>query len=801
MMKNIKELKVSDLKKGTSTCALKFDTTEELEPFNGIIGQERALAAVKSAITIAKKGFNLYLAGDVGMGKTAYALNIINKAAKKQKAPNDYCYVYNFDNPNEPLMISLKAGEGKEFKEDMNKFVKKLLNSLKGLFTSEDFEKEKNGISERYKAIRENIMKSFDQSTLSQGFKVKTTPKGIFFAPVYKDKVLDEKEFSKLDAKTRKKYEDKSDEIRAQIAEVMKELNKLEKACIDELTNYEQSVTTFVVSKCMEDLKEKYKRHKKIQNYLFKVHEDVIKNFELFLPKDNKEEAKMAAMMPNFQKQMKKPWENYRVNVIVDNNNTLHAPVVRCTHLTYADLFGKLEYENVMGSLKTDYTMLKPGLIHKANGGYLIVNARDLMANAMLWETFKRVLKNEEITIDSSRDMNQNVSIISLRPEPIPLNFQVVLIGGEAIYQQLCTLDPDFKKLFKIKADFDMTYEKTDSNCLKLAQYIAHVCNEYELIPFSKDAVAKIIEYSSKLSGDKTKLTAVQSQIKDLAIEAESIARVSRKKVVEAEHIESAIKDITYRNAKFDDNLKEMIDNNVIMISTEDKKVGQINGLTIINTGDCQFGKPVRITANTYIGKQGIVNIEREVKMSGTTHSKGVFILSAYIGEKFAQDMPLSLTASICFEQLYNGVDGDSASSTELYAILSSLSGVPIKQNLAVTGSVNQKGEVQAIGGVTEKIEGFFATCKKRGLDGSHGVLIPTQNIVNLTLNDEVTEAIDKGLFHIYPVSTIDEGIEILTGVEAGSVTDEGVYPANSVNALAYEKLKKYAEKSKLLAD
>ena len=800
-MKDIKELKVSDLRKGTNPSCLKFETTKELEPFNGIIGQERALAAIKTAMTIEKKGFNLYLAGDVGIGKTAYALNIINKIAKKQKTPNDQCYVYNFDNPNEPILISLKAGEGKELKEDMNKFVKKLLNSLKGLFSSEDFAKEKQGISERYKSIRENIMTSFDQATLSQGFKIKTTPKGIFFAPVYKDKVLDEKEFSKLDAKTRKKYEDKSDEIRAQIAEVMKELAKLEKNCIDELNNYEQTVTTFVLTKCLEDLKNKYKKNTKISTYLLAIENDVIKNFELFLPKSNKEEEKMAAMIPNFQRQIKKPWENYRVNVIVDNNKTLHAPVVRCTHFTYADLFGKLEYENIMGSLKTDFTMLKAGLIHEANGGYLIVNARDLMANVGLWEAFKRVLKNEEITIDSSRDMNQNVSIISLKPEAIPLNFQVVLIGGEAIYQQLCTLDPDFKKLFKVKADFDMVYDKTDANCLKLAQYVAYVCEEYELRPFGKDAVQKIIEYSSKLSGDKTKLTAVQSQIKDLVIEAEAKSIISKNKVVTKDDVDNAIKDIIYRNSKYDDNLKKLIDDDVIMISTNDKKVGQINGLTIINTGDCQFGKPVRITANTYIGKQGIVNIEREVKMSGTTHSKGVFILSAYIGEKFAQDMPLSLTASICFEQLYNGVDGDSASSTELYAILSSLSGVPIKQNLAVTGSVNQKGEVQAIGGVTEKIEGFFATCKKRGLDGSHGVLIPTQNIINLTLNDEVMEAIDKGLFHIYPVSTIDEGIEILTGIEAGTVTEEGVYPANSVNALAYEKLKKYAEKSKLLAD
>ncbi|MEG0221457.1 MAG: AAA family ATPase [Clostridia bacterium] len=796
-MKKFEEVKYTEMKRACKMDCLKFKTTAELEPYDGIIGQERAINAVKTAVTIPQKGFNLYLSGDVGMGKTAYALNIINKVAKKQKAPNDYCYIYNFENANEPVAISLPAGMGKELSMDMNKFIKHIKLDLSSLFTSDDFEKEKKEISVKYTNIRESIMQAFDESTVKEGFKVKTTSNGICFAPIYKGNVLNEEEFKKLDEKVRRDFEEKSDHIRQKTAEVMKELSKIEDACIDELTNYEQNVTTFITNRCIGDLKIKYKKDLKIQNFLYAVQNDVIKNFEAFKVKPNAQDAQMAGMFPGMQKQLPKPWENYRVNVLVDNNHILTAPVVRCTNPTYSDLFGKLEYENVMGSLKTDFTMLKAGLLHKANGGYLIINARDLMANISIWEAFKRVLKNDELTIDSSRDVNQNVSIISLKPEPIKLEMQVILIGGEAIYQQLSTLDPDFKKLFKIKADFEDTFERTDSNCMKLAQLVAHTCIKYNLVPFSKEAVAELIEFSSKLSGHKNKLTAQQSTLKDIMIEAATNAS----KVVSAEDIKKTIQAIRYRNGKYDDNLQELIEDNTIMISTNSSKVGQINGLTIISTGDCSFGKPVRITANTFIGKNGVVNIEREVSLSGTSHSKGVYILSAYIGERFAQDMPLSLTASICFEQLYNGVDGDSASSTELYSILSSLSGVPIKQGLAVTGSVNQKGEIQPIGGVSEKIEGYFNVCRYTGLTGTQGVLIPYQNVVNLTLPDYVIDAVKEGNFHIYPVRTINEGIEILTGVEAGDLTEEGVYPVNTVNALAYEKLKRYAEKSKLLSE
>ena len=449
-----------------------------------------------------------------------------------------------------------------------------------------------------------------------------------------------------------------------------------------------------------------------------------------------------------------------------------------------------------MVGMKTNYMMLKPGLIHKANGGYLIINIRDILNSLPTWEALKRVLRNQELSIDSSRDITQPVTIMSLKPESIPINIGVILIGSEMNYQQLCKLDVDFKKLFKIKADFDDKYPRNTENAMKIARYIAYLCKKYSLYSFNVDAVSEIIEFSSKCAEDKNKFTAIMTDIVDLVIESDYIAKKSNHKIVNKSDVIEALKTKNNRFSKYNDYLKEMIADNTIIISTNGESIGQINGLTVISTGDVSFGMPVRITANTYIGKNGIINIEREVAMSGNTHSKGVFILSAYIGEKYAQEVPLSLTASICFEQLYNGIDGDSASSTELYAILSSLSSTPINQSLAVTGSVNQKGEIQPIGGVSEKIEGFFDICNNRGLTSKQGVIIPYQNVVNLTLKDEVIEAVKNEKFHIYPISTVDEGIEILTGIKAGKILKDGTFEKNSINYLVSQKLKDYATRA-----
>ena len=467
------------------------------------------------------------------------------------------------------------------------------------------------------------------------------------------------------------------------------------------------------------------------------------------------------------------------------------------SNYSYHNIFGKLEYENYYGALKTDFTMLKPGLLHKANGGYIIFQATDLLTNGICYEALKKALRTKELGIENTTDPRSSMVMISLKPEPIPLNLKVIIIGEENIYQSLLAMDNDFRKLFKIKVEFEDDAPLTDENMQKLARFISAYCTQEELPHLDKEAVAKMIEYASKLANNQEKLSTRFNDITQIIGEAATWAKMGHSKIVTAEYVDKALKERLNRVKKYDARYMEMIKDNTLLIDTSGFVTGQINGLTIMSLGDFSFGKPVKITANTYTGKSGIINIEREVELSGSSHSKGILILSGYLGEMFAQDIPLSLTASICFEQLYNGVDGDSASSTELYAILSSLSNIPINQSLAVTGSVNQKGEIQPIGGVNDKIEGFFQICKMRGLNGSHGVIIPKQNVHNLNLSDEVIDAVKKGNFHIYAISTIEEGIELLTGVPAGKRDANGRFPAGTINYLAYEKLKKYAEVSR----
>ena len=799
-MKKIKELKSSSLNNTFNVDSLQFTTTDEIEPFNGIIGQERALEAIKSAMQIPQKGFNLYISGTLGIGKTAYALSVVNSLSEKLPVPQDYCYINNFENPNEPIAVCLAPGEGMEFKQDMNRFINSIITRINKELTGDMYEKEKKTIVDRYKRAKENLMREFDKSTFEKGFKVRNTENGIYFSPVHNGVVLDEKSFKVLDEKTKKYFEEKSPEIQEQTLQVLKELDALDKKCEQVLKEWENNLATFAVTQCMSDLKIKYKKNLKIQNFLYSIQSDVVKNVEFFKKDNSEKDLKMMSNPYLMQQMMKaknqKPWERYRVNLVINNDRLQHAPVVLCKNPNYFDLFGKLEFESTPQGTKTNYNMLKPGLIHKANGGFLIINIRDLLLSAPTWEAFKRVLRNQELAIDSSRDIHQPITVVSLKPEPIPINMQVILIGSELHYQQLCAMDADFKKLFKVKADFDDTYDRNKENVKKLVQFIAYVCKKHSLLPFDKTGVKEIIEYSSKCAGNQNKLTAIMQDISDLIIESNFIATSSRKKIITDYEVQKALEAKTKRFSKYNDALNKMIKQGDIIISTSGKKVGQINGLTIAVSGDCSFGQPVRITANTFIGKSGVLNIEREVSMSGKSHSKGVFILSAYIGEKYAQDIPLSLTASICFEQLYNPIDGDSASSTELYAILSSLADIPINQSLAVTGSVNQKGEIQPIGGVTDKIEGFFKVCKEKGLNEENGVLIPYQNIKNLTLSDEIVEAVKSGKFHIYPVNSIDEGIEILTGIPAGKQNEDGTYEEGTINYLVYKKLEKYAQNS-----
>ncbi len=789
-MARIKELSYTQLKKECDPTIFKFKTTKEVSPFSGIIGQSRGIKAFEFGVNIDVKGYNIYIEGSTGIGKTIYAKKYLQDFAKTKPIPDDWCYIYNFENENEPIALSLPAGVGSQFEAEMQDFIVTVKREIKAAFNNQDFEKEKESIKQEVEEKKIKLIEKLNKDAAKLGFQIKNADT-IYFLPMIDGKVLSENEFNSLDKTTRDRFEANSIEIQKQTIEVMQKVKELEARASEKIGSWQNNIAMFAINMRCNELKNKYKKYPLIQDFLKNIQKDITQNITAF--------ANDGMINPNMPQnpilQREKPWDKYRVNLIVDNSHLEGAPVISDSNPSFYNLFGKLEYENQFGMMHTDHMLIKPGLIHKANGGYLILQIRDLLTNPMIWDTLKKVLRTKKAYLDTLKDYQLNaVALAGLKPEPIPIKLKVVLVGSAGIYQQLLNCDEDFKKLFKVKVEFDDDAPRNDASMNAIASYIHSFC-EYEKLPhFNPGAVSKVIEYCSRQVENQTKISTQLNDICELLAESCTWAKMDNAKIVTADYVKKAIKQRIERVNKYDQNLVELIQNGTILIDTEGEKVGQINGLSVMKLGDFSFGKPAKITANTYVGKTGIVNIEREVSMSGTSHSKGVMILSAYIGEKFAQSSPLTLSASLCFEQLYSGVDGDSASSTELYALLSSLSELPIKQSLAVTGSVNQKGEIQPIGGVTDKIEGFFYICKLRGLTGDQGVIIPYQNIKNLNLNDEVISAVKDGNFHIYPVKTIDEGIEILTGVPAGKQNKDGKYVAGSVNYLVNEKLKKYSE-------
>ncbi len=790
-MKEKNELSYRDLKMVCDQNMFNFETTEELEPINDGIGQERGIKALEFGINVNVKGYNLYIEGPSGVGKTMYTKNYLDSISAKKKVPNDWCYIYNFQNPNEPIAISLPSGQGKEFKENMDGFIKEVKKDIKKTFNADDFEKEKALIKKEFEEKREAVLNNLNEKSQKHGFQVKSAQNGIYMMPIVDGKAIQEEEFDKLDENIKQEYEEKSTIVQQQIMDAISVIKNIERQSDKKVSEWQSNVALLTVNAHINYIKSKYKRNKKINQFLNDVKQDVLRNVSYFLEEDNQQNNMQQVPQPQKRPD---PCLNYRVNLFIDNSDMEGCPVVMDSNYSYQNLFGKLEYENYYGALKTDFTMLQPGLMHKANGGYIIFQAKDLLANGICYEELKRVLRVKELSINNAMEQRSQMAMISLKPEPIPLNVKVIIIGDANIYHTLLSVDSDFRKLFKIKVEFEETAPINEENVNKLARFVHTFCEQEGLPPLNKSAMARIVEYASRLAGDNDKLSTRFTEIAQVVGEAGTWAKLGRSKIVTEDFVDKALSERVDRIKKYDAKYVEMIKENTLLINTKGSLVGEINGLTVMTIGDYSFGKPAKITVNTYTGKEGIVNIEREVEMSGSTHSKGVYILSGYLGELFAQDIPLCLTASICFEQLYNGVDGDSASSTELYGLLSSLSEIPIKQSIAVTGSVNQKGQIQPIGGVNEKIEGFFQICKMRGLDGSHGVVIPIQNVNNLQLSDEVVDAVKNKQFHIYAISTIDEGIEILTGVPAGKKDKEGKFPAGTVNYLVYEKLKKYAK-------
>ena len=790
-MKSKNELSYKDLKMTCSTNLFKFETTEELEPIQAGIGQDRGIKALEFGLQVDVKGYNLYLEGPSGVGKTMYTKNYLNKIAPKKKTPSDWCYIYNFENPNEPIAVELQAGQGKEFQDSMDGFIKEIRKDIKKTFNNDDFEKEKALIKQEFEVKRTALLEKLNQDASKYNFQVKAAQNGIYMMPGVDGRAIEEEEFDKLDDSIKQVYEQNSAFVQEQIMEAIGQIKEIERQSDKKISEWQSNVALLTVNVHINYLKSKYKRNKKINKFLTDIKQDILKNISFFLEDDtNKQQQPIQG--PNQKKP--DPCLNYRVNLFIDNSNRDGAPVIMDSNYSYHNIFGSLEYENYYGALKTDHTMLKPGLMQRANGGYIIFQAKDLLANGMCYEALKKALRVKELSIENAAEQRSSMVLVSLKPEPIPLDLKVILIGSANIYQTLLAMDSDFKKLFKIKVEFEDDALINSENLQKLAQIVHGFCEHEGLPHLDKSGMARLVEYASKLAGSHSKVSTRFDNLTQVVGEAATWAKLSKSKVVTDKFIDKALEERIERVKKYDTKYLEMIKENALLINTSGFEVGELNGLTVMTIGDYTFGKPAKITVNTYTGKNGIINIEREVEISGPSHSKGVLILTGYLGEMFAQDIPLCLTASICFEQLYNGVDGDSASSTELYGLLSSLSGIPINQSIAVTGSVNQKGQIQPIGGVNEKIEGFFQICKMRGLDGSHGVMIPVQNVDNLQLSDEIIDAVKTKQFHIYSVSTIEEGIEVLTGVPAGKKDKDGHFPAGTINYLVYEKLRKYAE-------
>lgn len=768
-----------------------FETTETVTPLELMIGQERAVKAVDFGLLAKGAGYNIFMSGLVGTGKITYAKGAVYRMAAKQPVPHDLCYVNNFENPSQPIALSLTAGVGTALKKDMQELVEDLKTEIPKVFSSDDYEAAKTETAKKFQTQRADIMEEFNQKAEENGVLPQWTTTGFVGLPIVNDKPLTPEEYKKLDKEEREAIEQKLISIHEKAMESVRRMQAIEREVREELKDLDVKVGLFAAGHLIDEIKDKYQEYEQVAKYLEAVKQDVVKNINDFKPQNEEEQNPFMMFKKNAQDAAK---DKYKVNILVDNGSTQGAPVIVEVNPTYYNLIGRVEYETKMGMVSTDYTMVKAGALHRADGGYLILNAKDVLSNVQAWEALKRVLKTRKLHIENLGEQFGMLAMASLKPEPIPINVKVILIGNPYIYYLLYNYDEDFRKLFKVHADFDINMENSPVNVQKLAGFISSTVRNKNLKNFERSAVAKVVEYSSRLAENQKKLTTRFNKLVELLCEADVWAGLDGSQVVKAEHIAKAIDEKRYRANKYEDKYQEMFTEGKLLIDTDGGEVGQVNGLAVIAAGEYAFGKPSRITANTYLGKGGVINIERETKMSGTSHTKGVLILSGYLGQKYAQKQPLTLSASLTFEQTYDGVDGDSASSTELYAILSSLSGLPIKQSIAVTGSVNQKGEIQPIGGATQKIEGFFEVCKVKGLTGTQGVMIPWQNVDDLSLNDEVIQAVKAGKFHIYPVKTINEGIEILTGVSAGELTPEGVYPKGTVHELASAKLKAYTE-------
>ncbi len=768
-----------------------FNTTNDILPLEGTIGQERALKALDFGLDLNSAGFNIYILGDSGTGKMTTITNILEKKAKEEPVPDDWCYVYNYSDPDVPEAISLPAGTGSIFQRDMDGLVKILKVEIPKAFESKEYEKQKTRIFEEFQQKQKEYFSELELDAQSKSFSIRKTVSGLIMVPVKKGgEPLTGEDYEALDENTRARIEAIGKQLQEKLDDVTRLVREEEKRVKERLNKLEREAALAAVGHLIDELKSKYRTFDFVLNYLNNVQEDILEHLDDFKPQEQADTTlpflRPPRVEPSFQR--------YSVNVLVNNAEAKGAPVVVVSNPTYYNLFGRVEHKVQFGIAMTDFTMIKAGALHRANGGYIVINALDLLKNLFAYDALKRTIRNGSIKIEDVWEQYRLVSTVTLRPEAIPLSIKVVLVGSPYLYYLLYNLDEEYRELFKVKADFDNRMDRTKGNMHRYASFIATRCKEEKLLPFDRTGIAKVVEYGSRLAGHQEKLSAKFSDISDLLREAHYWATINKSPIVKAEHVEMALTEKILRNNKIEERLREMIKDGTIIVDVAGSVVGQVNGLAVIDIGDYSFGKPSRITAKTYAGKAGVVNIERETKMSGKIHEKAILTLSAYLGGKYAQNQTLSLSASIAFEQLYEEIEGDSATCAETYALLSSIAAIPLKQGIAVTGSMDQHGDVQPIGGVNEKIEGFFEVCKINGLNREQGVIIPGRNLKHLMLKAEVIDAVKQGMFHIYAIDNVEEGMEILCGMPKGELQSDGTYPEDTFNYLISKRLKEFSE-------
>lgn len=782
-------ISADQLYKQIDLTGIPFKTTDDIQALASVIGQERAVSSINFALEIDDSGYNVFVTGSYGTGRTTIVSDLLNKAARNRSIPDDLIFVYNFANPDEPNVLCLPAGCAVRFKKKMNRVILNLTADLQKTFESKTYQDSRNEILEKFQNVKQNMYEQVEHLAAELDIQIKSTNVGFATLPIVNGNVLKGKEFQELPAEQQKVINHNAGIVQKSLQQMIRKMNLIDKELDEKIDQLNEDVATFVVDNHFEDLIEAYKEHDDVKKFLAAAAEEIVNTVDEFIREDNGSDDKGTQGQNSVQTINK-----FQVNILIDNARQKGAPVVHEANPTYNNLFGRIEKKSFQGYIYTDYTMIKPGSLARANGGYLILDAEQLLKHSFAYEALKRSLRSRQLRIEDLNTFYGYSSTVSLRPDPIPLNLKVILVGHSRVFRLLHNYDEEFRKIFKVRADFDTEVKESKNSIRKYVQFIARVVKEENLIPFDRSGVTAVLEHGFRLSESQKKLSIRFGELVRIIREASFWAKKRRKKIVGRQEVQLGIDERVYRHNLVEEKVHESILDKTVNIKVRGTSIGQVNGLAVYSLGDYAFGRPSRITVNTFIGSRGIINIEREAKLSGKIHDKGLLVLNGYFSQKFGQAMPLSFSATITFEQSYGMIDGDSASSTELYGLLSSLSGIPIRQGIAVTGSVNQKGQVQAIGGVNEKIEGFFKVCSARKLTGDQGVIIPKANTKNLLLSNQVIEAVKKKQFHIWAVDNIEDGMLILTGTKCGIKHKDGGFTADSVFELVRQKLVHFAE-------